>query len=239
MRCTAVEPASGFGPDDFIAFDQHQPIHEGDIPMTIELNTHSQPRRTLAQQLDRLDTILDGLSEGLNEAVAEAVGNAVRQAVETALSGIMKNPEILAKLQPAMPAAQAPAAAPAAPKPAERPSWLRRAWYAVCDTVVAVAGKVGGAVSGCAVKVWSLPGRAVGVAKIVALLAWENRAAVAIAMGAGAAVGIGCYLAGPMIAAAVGGLAAGAMAFGTRLWAPIAKFTSRSQDAVATPAWPR
>jgi hypothetical protein len=198
--------------------------------MTIELNTHSQPRRTLAQQLDRLDTILDGLSEGLNEAVAESVGSAVRQAVETALAGIMKNPEILAKLQPAMPA---PATDPAATKPTERPSWLRRAWNAVRDTVATVAGRVGGAVSGCAATVWSLPGRAVGVAKIAALLAWENQAAVAIAMGAGAAVGIGCYLAGPMIAAAVGGLAAGAIAFGARLWAPVTQLLMNRGESVS------
>jgi hypothetical protein len=220
-------------PDDSITSDQHHPIHEGDIPMTIELNTHSQPRRTLAQQLDRLDTILDGLSEGLNEAVAEAVGNAVRQAVETALVGIMKNPEILAKLQPAMPVPPAPATAPAAPKPAERPSWLRRAWSTVCETVATVAGQVGGAVSGCAATVWSLPRRAAGVTKIVALLAWQNRAAVAIAVGAGAAIGFGSYLAGPMIAAAVGGLAAGAIAFGARLWAPVVRLVYGREEAFA------
>jgi hypothetical protein len=55
---------------------------------------------------------------------------------------------------------------------------------------------------------------------------------VAIAMGAGAAVGIGCYLAGPMIAAAVGGLAAGAMAFGARLWAPVVRLVCGREEAL-------
>ena len=35
-------------------------------------------RKTLASQLDRLDSMLDGLSEGLNQAVASAVRDAVR-----------------------------------------------------------------------------------------------------------------------------------------------------------------
>ena len=39
--------------------------------------TNGDARKTLASQLDRLDSILDGLSEGLNEAVATAVEGAV------------------------------------------------------------------------------------------------------------------------------------------------------------------
>ena len=42
-------------------------------------------RTSLAQQIDRLDLILDNLSEGLQEAVAEAVKIAVTRAVEAAV----------------------------------------------------------------------------------------------------------------------------------------------------------
>ena len=42
-------------------------------------------RKSLADQIDRLDTILDGLSEALNESVADAVRGVVGEAVRRAL----------------------------------------------------------------------------------------------------------------------------------------------------------
>src|SRR6516162_7316253 len=47
--------------------------------------TNGSVRKTLASQLDRLDSILDGLSDALNGAVASAVEGAVRQAVSQAV----------------------------------------------------------------------------------------------------------------------------------------------------------
>lgn len=56
-------------------------------------------RKSLADQIDRLDTILDGLSDALNESVADAVrgvvGTAVRQAVQLSLQEVLDNPELL------------------------------------------------------------------------------------------------------------------------------------------------
>ena len=67
-------------------------------------------RKTLASQLDRLDSILDGLSEGLNGAVADAVreatGAAVEQAVHKALLEVLTNPDVLALLAGAAPPRQ-------------------------------------------------------------------------------------------------------------------------------------
>ena len=37
---------------------------------TTKTSTNSQPRKTLASQLDRLDQILDTLSEGLNDGAS-------------------------------------------------------------------------------------------------------------------------------------------------------------------------
>jgi hypothetical protein len=72
-------------------------------------------RKTLASQLDRLDSILDGLSEGLSDAVAstvrEAVGLAVREAVQAVLTELLTNPALREQLQKAAP--------PAPPPPAE------------------------------------------------------------------------------------------------------------------------
>ena len=42
-------------------------------------------RKTLASQIDRLDSILDGLAENLNEAVADSVKGAVTVAVQEAV----------------------------------------------------------------------------------------------------------------------------------------------------------
>src|SRR5215469_1704920 len=69
-------------------------------------------RKTLASQLDRLDTILDGLAENLNEAVAMAAANsvkeivnvAVQEAVRAALVEILTNAEVQKRLINAQPA---------------------------------------------------------------------------------------------------------------------------------------
>jgi hypothetical protein len=64
------------------------------------------PRKTLASQLDRLDTILDGLADNLNEAVAlaaadslkEVVNVAVQEAVHAALVEVLSNAELRKRL---------------------------------------------------------------------------------------------------------------------------------------------
>src|SRR5215831_1476570 len=65
-------------------------------------------RKTLASQLDRLDSILDGLSEALNGAVAsavegaveravrQAVGEAVRETLQAVIAEVVRNPDLLA-----------------------------------------------------------------------------------------------------------------------------------------------
>ena len=67
-------------------------------------------RKSLASQIDRLDTMLDGLADGLNDAVAQAVKGAValavKEAVQAVLTEVLTNPAVLAKLQAATRAAQ-------------------------------------------------------------------------------------------------------------------------------------
>ena len=59
-------------------------------------------RKTLASQIDRLDSILDGLAENLNEAVADSVKGAVtvavQEAVHAALVEILSNAEVRRRL---------------------------------------------------------------------------------------------------------------------------------------------
>ena len=61
-------------------------------------------------------------------------------------------------------------------------------------------------------------------------LAWHNRVAVPVAVAVGAVIGVGCYLAGPFVAA-VGGMAAGVVAFGAKLLAPVIQLLFGSNDA--------
>src|SRR4051812_12234713 len=75
-------------------------------------------RKSLAEQIDRLDAVLDGLADGLNGAVAAAVQQAVGQAVSEALKAVLN--EVLTNdgLRQAMAAAAAAASVPpAAPPP--------------------------------------------------------------------------------------------------------------------------
>jgi hypothetical protein len=85
--------------------------------MTKTLEMNGPARKTLASQLDRLDSILDGLSEGLDQAVAqavrEAVGLAVQEAVQAVLTELLTNPVLREQLQRPAASESAPPDGPA------------------------------------------------------------------------------------------------------------------------------
>ena len=64
--------------------------------------TNGRERKSLAEQIDRLDGILDGLAQGLEQAVVAAVqaavGLAVREAVQAVLQEVLANPALRAQL---------------------------------------------------------------------------------------------------------------------------------------------
>src|SRR5262245_9810386 len=72
---------------------------------TMSTTTNGRARKSLAEQIDRLDQILDGLADSLNEAVAaavqQAVGEAVAAAVQAAVVEVLTNPELQKRLHPA------------------------------------------------------------------------------------------------------------------------------------------
>ena len=82
--------------------------------MTTTTNTNGRVRMSLASQIDRLDSILDGLAEAINEtvvaAVQEAVGRAVREAVQATLAEVLTNPQLRPLLQPVSPTEARPPA---------------------------------------------------------------------------------------------------------------------------------
>ena len=164
------------------------------------------PRKTLADQLDRLDAIIDALAAGLNETVADVVRQAVTAAVQQTLEGLaqaaLSNPDLLRRLteQFAPPAATAPQpaheAGPPRPGPARRA--LSRAWSWL---------------KGC--KVWARQGWQSARRRLG--LAWHLRGQFLAALGAGLGTGLLALAAGPAVAAVlsgVGGVAAALLVMG-------------------------
>jgi len=171
--------------------------------------TNGQVRRTLASQLDRLDSILDGLSDALNGAVAtavegaveravkQAVGEAVRETLQAVIAEVVSNPDLVAAARTLLtPGTVADVPPPDSPTtPPERPRGLfRRA----CDRVQAGVAAAGTA---CA----AVAGQAAGV-KAVARGGWrlakQFRGRVLVACGVGLAAGAATLLAAPWLGVA-------------------------------------
>jgi hypothetical protein len=139
--------------------------------MTTTTTTNDRPRKSLAEQLDRLDAILDGLSEALQGAVADAVqhavGLAVKDAVQGVLSELLANPEVLAMLRGPM-----TPTSPEGPPAATAPSLVRERLAGLAGRAKAFGLKVSGVATGlgrrllAALRPWlpCLAALAVGVA---------------------------------------------------------------------------
>ncbi len=82
--------------------------------MSATMTANGKPqRKQLADQLDRLDRIIDALAEALPEAVSDAARDGTRAAVKDAILEILTNPELRALVQgAALPIAPPPVAAP-------------------------------------------------------------------------------------------------------------------------------
>src|SRR5215475_4376955 len=107
----------------------------------ITTTTNGSVRKTLASQLDRLDSILDGLSDALNGAVAsavegaveravrQAVGAAVKETLQAVIAEVVSNPDLVAAARTLL-APGSPADVPT--DPPERPKGL---FSRACDGV--------------------------------------------------------------------------------------------------------
>jgi hypothetical protein len=152
-------------------------------------------RKSLAEQIDRLDQILDGLAEGLNEAVIsavqEAVNLAVRQAIQAVVTEVRTNPELLTLFRGSVAQAPPAAAQPWAEEISTPPggflrpgrAWVRQQWGRAFRATKALTGMgQRGVAAG-----WQLLRR--------------FRGPVLLAVGVGAATGLAAYCAGPWLAA--------------------------------------
>jgi hypothetical protein len=173
---------------------------------TTTTNTNGRARKSLAEQIDRLDSILDGLAEALQGAVAEtvteAVGLAVKEAVRCVLAEVLSSPEFLERLRQVA-ASSNPAPVMAAPRKQEP---FRR-WFGRATTwALERMGNLRQTIASAA----SFIGRSISRAGryVQALLPFRRQLLLSAAVGTLA--GIAAYHSTPMLAAAaawVGGFA--------------------------------
>ena len=160
--------------------------------METATTTNGKLRKSLAEQIDRLDAILDGLSAALNEsvtaAVKDAVGLAVREAIQAVLTEVFANPAVLELLHGAT-------AQPAKVGVRER---LRTA----CSFVGAKTRSVGNACAALCGRTWQ------GLCGLVKRLAVVRycKAQLLLALGVGCLAGVAVYFAGPWLAVMAGGV---------------------------------
>ena len=136
----------------------------------------------------------------MEQAVESAVRQGVREGVRGALSEILTDPEVLAALRATV-AAQAAEAQPApqSPAPESKPGLLGRAW----NRIKAGAHQAGSALTRATQRVRQAASTSWGGLRLLQ----PFRTQILLALGVGAAAGVGAYFAGPYVAAGAGWLA--------------------------------
>jgi hypothetical protein len=171
-------------------------------------HVNGRERKSLAEQLDRLDLILDGLAEGLNEAVVlavqQAIGVAVKEAVQVVLTELLTNPAVVEHVCGVAPPPAPPVAGTPKPGVVGR---LCRVWGWIGQRMRALGQAVGARLHrSCQACVRQFQRARQRCA------AWWSRLQVVrhflvqvlMALGVGVAVGTAAYCAGPWLAASVG-----------------------------------
>ena len=158
-------------------------------------------RKQLADQLDRLDGVIDALGDGLSQAVADACRDGARAAVREVLRELIANPDLLAAVRPTpVPVlATTPSDAPSPPAPPKASFW---------DRVKATAKRAGDAVTGAARTLTrAVEGAVIKPVADALKLTGTTRAVVAVGLGVGLTAGAVSLLCPAWVAAV---LAAGA-----------------------------
>ena len=174
-------------------------------------------RKSLADQIDRLDGILDGLAEALNESVADAVkdviAETVRQAVHAAVTEVLSSPDLLrATLEKHAPPPADPMPPPQTqPKPPTLKENVARIGNRLCEKVEQAASLAREKLTSAA----RLAGTALAVApmllRMFARKAWAFRKPCAVAVGVGVACGAVCYLGGQLFSSIANGASGAAI----------------------------
>jgi hypothetical protein len=173
--------------------------------MSTTTATNGKPRKQLADQLDRLDGIIDALAEGLNQAVADAAREGTRLAVKDAIIEIMSNAELRAMLVPHAPA-PAPKTPDVPPEPKKPGIWTR-----LKAKVAAARAAVAGAVTRAkeaVIRRCVIAGEAVVALGRMTGEALPVRKVVLVGLGVGLVVGVACLVVPQTAAAVVSGAGA-------------------------------
>jgi len=181
--------------------------------MTATSTMNGKPqRKQLADQLDRLDTIIDALADGLNQAVADACREGTRLAVKDAIVEIMTNPELRAMLAPTRPEPVPASVAPPEPAPAPEPEPKKPGlWSRLKAKVAAARDALTGAATRTKETVAAKYKAASDMVTAVGTAGGESlpvRRMVWVALCAGLAVGLVSLLVPHAAAAAVGAVSA-------------------------------
>ncbi len=181
---------------------------------TATLNGKPPTRKQLADQLDRLDSIIDALAEGLPGAVADACRDGARAAVKDAILEILTNPELRALITPqpvvAPPVPTEFLVPPCPPREPQPGFWSRfkSKAKAAKESVVEAAGKAKETVvdrckaaRDAVTSVGNASGEHVPVKQISL-----------VAIGVGVVVGVACLVVPHATAAVVGAIGAAATA---------------------------
>jgi hypothetical protein len=177
--------------------------------------TNGKPqRKQLADQLDRLDSIIDVLADGLPQAVADATREGARQAVKDVILELLTNPELRTLIAGLAPAAQsAPAEIPAGETSSAPPTEATPAkpsfWSRVKEKCK--AAKDGAARRCRAAKA------AVGSAYRTLAAVMPLKKILLVGAGVGVAVATVSYLCPHTVSAAVSGVCGAAAAVGIQI----------------------
>jgi hypothetical protein len=185
--------------------------------------TNGQIRKSLAEQIDRLDAILDTLAEGLNEALAGVVSQAVTGAVEAAVVEVLTNPTLQQRLR----AAEKPSR-PAANVGRRVWGWLKAGCTWVAGRVKRAFMKTVEVAGACKDAAFATAATAARKTRATLKSGWSHtlsalalagrmRRSVLLAAAAGLTIGTACYFSGPLQSSLISGVTGfvSAMAAGT------------------------
>jgi hypothetical protein len=206
---------------------------------------NNRPRKNLASQLDRMDSILDALAIGLNEAVATVVEKAVKEAVQAAVAETLAAVNLhnqnaapaltngrLAKFAAQVKGATLRVAGLVNTGCRSLAGFVGRTWNATARTVRAGHAAVCGLALNLVAKAKAVTSSAWLWTLIIVQFIRKLRRPLSVAASVGLVVGMACYLAGPFIASTVSAVTSG---FVTLIIRALPKIGRREARPVAVP----